>query len=226
MLIISDDVGRIVMSHNVKSQLVKQMREAARERSIVLHSMAVTNDPFLRDQQFMQMRDEGERFLKAREKLFQTELDKDERHLLAKQYELSSQAAIMQYQVIDLLALNKKQEATRILVEKAIPIQNRVLSILDQFTNLQVEHTQQYFEKITDQFNSAYIILIPLWIFTIIMSIVIAIVITRKITAAMAENKMINRHLQNAVTLLKNELASRKKMQKKLRNREKPKNYP
>ena len=44
MLIISDDIDHIVLSHNVKSELVKQMRNSARERSILLHSMAVEND--------------------------------------------------------------------------------------------------------------------------------------------------------------------------------------
>lgn len=120
--------------------LVIRMRQIARERAIVLHKMVATSDPFERDELYLELLDLGDRFLKARVKLLGKGIGDQEQQLLAEQRRLSQIAVPYQRAIVDLLRSDRIEQAREMLVQHVLPSQDRVLSVMDRFVDLQTKH--------------------------------------------------------------------------------------
>lgn len=139
--ILSNKLSQSAYDNNIRSQHGHEMRNASRERVVILHQMARTHDPFERDELFMKFRQRGERFLQAREKITSLTLDKKSQELLDLQRKHSTVAGSKQYTVIDLLNNDQKKEAIKVLIEQVIPAQDQVIEAVDTFIRLQQQFT-------------------------------------------------------------------------------------
>ena len=82
-------INAIVETHNVKAALLNEMYTSARERSLLMHTMLDMEDPFTRDELYLEFNKHGGRFARARIKLFTMSLSEKEKVLLAEQGKLS-----------------------------------------------------------------------------------------------------------------------------------------
>ena len=128
---INQRMEKIVNVENVKTDLVAQMRHAARERSITLHRMAVMTDPFQRDTELQYFRHMASVFIQARDNLKSFNLTQGEQQTLNKALELSKIGTSIQEQVVDLLSQENYTKANEMLLNEAIPAQNDVLNQLN-----------------------------------------------------------------------------------------------
>lgn len=123
---------QVVTENNVKVELVRKMYVAARERSILLLKMAVTDDPFERDNYFLEFNKMATRFVVARKELHEKPLDAEEIELLQQQDAITSEVAPQQNEIADLLINDEMHASREMLLESAIPGQDDVLSGLNQ----------------------------------------------------------------------------------------------
>lgn len=171
----------LVEDQNRRIALMNRMRNAARERSMLLYEMVVTSDPFRRDEQFLALRAKGEVFIKAREQLVALPLDEEERQLLAAQDHYSGLAATHQYRVIDLLQAGQFAAATRVLLQRAVPVQDRAIGQMDRFLALEESKGQQTLGGVLTRYREGYALLVALGVAALVMSGVVAGFVRRRI---------------------------------------------
>ena len=122
----------VVDVHMRKQVLTKEMVFAARERTVNLFRMVETNDPFERDELFLQYNANAGDFIRARADLAAMPLSEHERELLAQQGRLTAIAVPIQDRVVELINGSTYQESENLLMNHAVPAQNRVLEVLSQ----------------------------------------------------------------------------------------------
>lgn len=102
-------------------ELVSVMRDATQKRVNTLHRMIKLEDPFERDEEFLKFREQGSRFVDAREKLLATEKTPTEKALWEKTRNILKQGGPAQRQVTDLAQQDELDEASRILFVEVEP---------------------------------------------------------------------------------------------------------
>ncbi len=130
-------INQIVETNNVKMGLLREMHDAARERSLLLHMMLDNRDPFAQDEFFQQFINQGADFAKARIALGHMNLSVKEKRLLAEQGKISSVAVPYQREIVDLIQQEKYAAALDMLFNKAVPMQDRGLIVLSQLQDMQ-----------------------------------------------------------------------------------------
>lgn len=130
----------IVEESDVKTNLVYDMRIAARERNLRLMMIVIKNDPFAVDEEWMTFRDQGGIFLNAREKLLKMNLQKQELDLLERQRELSRIAVVMQYEIYNNI-MEEDDESAMLLFYKHLDAQEKVFIVLDELLLIQKKNT-------------------------------------------------------------------------------------
>ncbi len=69
LYVIEQSLRKVILEHDVKMDLVWDMRHAARERAMILHRLVPSQDPFEQDELILQFHNLAEIFILARDKL-------------------------------------------------------------------------------------------------------------------------------------------------------------
>ncbi len=131
------NLTRIVEEHNVKTELVTAMRNAARERTISLYRMVTLQDPFDRDDEFMHFNRYGAQFAQARIALLAMVLTVEEQRILERQAEITGETVQVQAKVVDLLQSGEVEQAKELLLSRSVPMQNKVFEQLIKLLEIQ-----------------------------------------------------------------------------------------
>ena len=127
----------IVEQRMAKLKLSTDMRVAARERTASLQIMTLLTDLFDRDEQWMKFNRQAGRFVQARMRMMEMPLSDDERQILARQGQFTGKSVLLQDQVAKLIKAGRITEAQQLLIDLAIPAQDRVLEQLARLQELQ-----------------------------------------------------------------------------------------
>lgn len=173
--ILSEDYSR-------KLELVHKMRTAARERSISLHKMVLTRDPFERDEEYLNFVNLGGRFASTREQFFKLPLNEEEKTILSNQSKLSRISVPLQNRVIDLILAEQYEQASQILLSESLPAQNNVLVSLGKLVDLEYQYSRETIGKIKTSNEFAYVLMIFLAGAALAASTGIAAFVTRRVS--------------------------------------------
>ncbi len=175
---------RITHEHMRKIELAMRMRNAARERTLSLQNMLFLTDLFERDVQWMRFNELAVEFVEAREQFIHSALSDEESAALAEQGRLTGLAVPLQLRVADLISSGDLRSANRLLIEQAIPAQDRVFEQLAALQHLQERRAdtavKQAFHE--SQLTRTWLLLLGSGVFG--LGIAIAIVVTRRVSAA------------------------------------------
>jgi len=196
---VQDRLQRIVHEHNVKTELLGNMRNAARERSVTLLRLAITTDPFDLDDGIMEFRQMASDFMVNRARLVDMGLDGPELALLEESRELTLRAVEAQQSVLDLILAGEHASANRWLLEHAIPMQNGVLTQLDAMLTLQREAGVAMVEEAAHSYRSAVIMMILLGIAALLIGGQVARTVVRR--SARVESALFREKERAQVTL-------------------------
>jgi diguanylate cyclase (GGDEF)-like protein/PAS domain S-box-containing protein len=119
----------MVDNHNTKNILLSEMIFHASHRTFLLQSIALSSDPFKRDELYLKLREHGGQFLKNRQTLMLLSLDEKEKTFLKQQRQFSSFTATEQNKAAQLLLAGKDQQAKRFIFS-TIASQEKVLHTL------------------------------------------------------------------------------------------------
>ncbi|MDP3421697.1 MAG: EAL domain-containing protein [Thiobacillus sp.] len=126
------NLQQVVDVHMRKQNYIKRMVVAARERTVILLILPQIRDPFERDAMLMKFNEQGADFVAARLALLGMPLSDTEAALISRQGQVTGDAQPVQLQVIDLINADFIDEATNLVLNQAIPMQNEVMSTLSQ----------------------------------------------------------------------------------------------
>jgi len=177
-----DDVAE---KHNHHAVLAYTMYNASRERAFLLYSMMSDPDPFSRDEKIQRFYSLGTAFGEARIKLLASNLTSAEKAMLAAQGKDASATSILQQEVIDLVAADRMEEASRLLQGKAIPAQARMLEVINGFFMFQVKETTNKVAAAAKLQKDAQVFMLAGGAAAIFLACLIAVFVSRSMTDMM-----------------------------------------
>jgi diguanylate cyclase (GGDEF)-like protein/PAS domain S-box-containing protein len=160
----SRNIEQLVHANNTKTNLIHQMRNAGRERTLSLQSMILLDDPFRQDDEWMRINANGAAFAAARMQLMETVLTPVERELLDNQAEATRIVGALHLQIADLIIAGDKTRAYRLLSDHALPLQNQVFVTLSRLLDIQTEQADQAVHRAQTNYRNTLIIILALMI--------------------------------------------------------------
>ena len=154
-----NDINRrmelIVNKYNAKTSYITTMYTAARERSISLLRMLDMEDPFDRDEEYLHFNTLATDFAVARIAMAELGFDEQETAYSDEQYELTRNAMPLLDQVVTLLFQDRHDEARDILLNEAIPAQDKVLVQLSSMLDYQDQAAKRSLQAAKDSYKQA-----------------------------------------------------------------------
>jgi signal transduction histidine kinase/response regulator of citrate/malate metabolism len=182
----------IVENHMAKIELATTMYTSARQRIVTMQKMTLIDDPFDRDEQALFLDKLAAQFAVARLDLLELPLTDTERVLLDEQGGLTGKALPIQREIIDLLVRDQISAAQTLLLEVAIPAQDRVLDKLKEIYDFQQEAAKIAVADGRKVYASARALLVLLSAGAIIIGLLIAWFVIRTTVKSAADRE---RHL-------------------------------
>ena len=165
-----------------KTEFIFDMREAANQRALSLYRMSVMDDPFDQDEEYLNFREQGTNFIKARLALVEAGERKESLAAWLEAQPLIQQGTKNQFEVTERIAEEDIAGAHDLLANKVIPNQNNVLAHLTHMLDLEKEHVAHELEQINATSDRAYLQVSLLGGIAIFVGIVIAFFVTRTTT--------------------------------------------
>lgn len=206
MQVVKTAMDDIVHRNNVSSEMVFTMYNAARERSLLLHSIVETGDPFERDDMITNLYDQASRFIEARQRFVDLGLDDAERTLLDLQTQLTNISVPLQLGVVQLMLDGQVEQAQRLLTQRAIPAQNNVLVVFVHLIELQKQKGLLGSQRVTEEYRRARVVLIGAGVTGVALVLLIAVYTGRRLVALFN----ISRETGDALATADSELSAQK----------------
>lgn len=204
--IIKNNLAQVTANTQEKLKLTASMRKHARERTLNLHVMTMTPDPFVRDNYWMEFNKNGSDFADSRQKLIALLSSEEEKKLLELQGNITREVIPLQLAIADLSNADRNEEASKLLIEKAFPLQNSVFETLDQFYHLYVYRQQWETQNAHKEYDRIVAISLIAGLMALAISILTASWITRRINQYQTQLQDLNNNLEIVVDSRTNEL--------------------
>lgn len=174
-----------ILEEQTESKAVFTMREAAYQRTIALSRMALMDDEFDQDEEYIKLKEQAGEFIKARE-IFIKHLDKKR---FPKEFSIweglipdIKEGQHWQSITINFLLNGNKEEALDTLLNKAMPAQNHVMAKLTTLLETQQHNIKATVEETSTQNHSGLFIMGGLAAWAIIWCIGIAVYTVKRTT--------------------------------------------
>ncbi len=178
----NQQLEKIVTGHNVKAALAYKMQFIARERIILLQAIINSADVFDRDELVQRFYALAPKFMEAMNAELNLDMVKEEKALIDLQRKLMSIASPIQDEVLLLVLDGKTDKAFSLLMNKAIPGQDKTLDVLGQFINMQFEQASQVAISAKESYQDAVNLLTVSGVVALVLSIFIALFVNRRMS--------------------------------------------
>lgn len=199
MTALNDQLLALFERHATNTNLVFTMYHAARERALALHSMAITQDPFEKDEHYMAFNEMATRFALAREQMLKSDLTPQERAVLDQQRKALNVSVPLQNEVSELLRDGRIEAADRLLLTKALPAQNRLLETLSELIAVEGDLGRTQINQAARSYHTAYIFMTMLGAAAFLLGLIIALYVSRRVSRT--ENELFHEKELAQITL-------------------------
>lgn len=187
LYVINQSLRRVVLEHDVKMDLVWDMRHAARERALLLHRLVMSEDPFEQDELKLQFHNIAATFIVARDKLTALPLSANEQSSIRLALQLARLGGEAQDETAEHVAQGKRKMATELLLSRVAPIQDKVLVQLDSMLEYQRNAAQAAELQANEAYRSAVYLMFAIGLTVLAIGLAIAIYVTRRTTRIEAD---------------------------------------
>lgn len=184
---ISDTLDGIVNVELAAIESIYAMHSSARERSLVLNDITNTSDPFERDEMTQRFTELAGTFGEARRRLLNLSLSEKEKALLEKQRQFTNVAIPLQLQVIELIHAGEINAAQRQLALNAIPAQNRVIAVLKELLDHELDKSEALAEEVRSKRQQAYVFMLSSGVGAILLTIAILFSVNRRMSGLISQ---------------------------------------
>lgn len=174
------ELSNVVSVNNVKTRLASEMRDALRDRQMLMHNIVVSIDPWEKNTLFMQFLDYGERYSKDRQQLGSMLTTAKEKQLINELDTITSINQPVMFSVVEAALDENNYGALSLLQEQAIPLQNRLVEALDNMTRLQREANETALSKTFAAYQATRNLMLALGILATLLAILVAVLVGRR----------------------------------------------
>ena len=163
------------------------MRRSARERTIIMFMLIGTEDSFEQDDWFLQYIHYGAEFKNARDLLRQMNLNETELAYLKKQGELTNETVPVQERIVNHARLDETEEAQDLLMNIAIPGQNKVFTVLHDYQQMISEDMLSVADEITQRTKTSAVLILSIGSLAFLVGIATAVYTIRRAASTAKE---------------------------------------
>jgi signal transduction histidine kinase/DNA-binding response OmpR family regulator len=174
MQALAEHMSQIVTVHNAKTEYARIMYDASRERALNLSVMLLADDPFVRDEAYLNFITRAADFIAARSEYRKLAMEVAERLTLERASERALSGYAAQARTVELLMAERRDEARRYLVEQALPAQTEVLQALDELILLQKQSSRTAIAKARQVYLRGYWQILALGVAAMLLGLSIA----------------------------------------------------
>jgi diguanylate cyclase (GGDEF)-like protein len=179
---INHRIDLIVNNYNVKVDLAHTMRNALRERAILMHSISVIDDPFSQNDEFIKFNDLGVQFTQAREKLIPMLITNEEKEFIEDMQELTIKTQPLVVSAIAKAMSGNQEEAQELISGSIIPLQTAISTKINHFIKKQEAQSNVALDGARVSYQNAKLLMILLGSAAAVLGAVIAVVVIRNAT--------------------------------------------
>lgn len=144
-----------LVERQTQTRLLANMLYAAQQRSLHLHQMLDTSDPFELDDKYMAFSEKGAMYVNNRERLLETKLSKEEAEILKEADKLAGFGSSSKKKVVDLIKQGQKSVARDLLYSDVIPNQLSLTAKLRSVFESQRNTTEEALQIATHKHNTS-----------------------------------------------------------------------
>ena len=170
---------QIVNVQSVKSEHAQVMKNALRERAVLMHSISVLTDSFAQDDEYMKFNDEGTLYVMARRELEGMTLSDEEKTILAQIRVRTLPTQPLVTQVVETALAGHLTEAQALIRDKVMPAQTAIALELDKLIQLEQTETQLATAQAEGTYGNARLWLLGLGAAAIGLGLMIAFLVIR-----------------------------------------------
>jgi len=177
------DVNRrldyIVHENNVKVELAHVMKDALRERAVIMHTISLLRDPFEQNEEFLDFNDHGVAFSAARGRLEGMALNAEEKAILGRMRALTVKTQPLVVEAVD-KALNGDIEQARELIVREIIVAQKLIALeINSLLDLQKTETEAAVAEATLAFGETRTLMLLLGVTAVGLGLAIAFLVVR-----------------------------------------------
>lgn len=176
---VNSQIKNIVENNNVKIELGQIMQTALHERALSMHSVAVLEDEFVQDDEFMRFNIMGSRYINARKKLESLNLTNNEKEILSEIRLLTKETQPYVQEVIQIGLDGRDPIIFDKIRELAIPKQRLIAEQVQKLVLLQKEQAVTALNSEQSSYKNARNLMLVLGSLAIIIGIIIAVFVIR-----------------------------------------------
>ncbi|MDH5229912.1 MAG: response regulator [Gammaproteobacteria bacterium] len=196
-----DTMHETVNRYAQKVKISSTMRDAVRQRTLILRKLVSSTDIFEQDSMLLEFYSIAGVFRDAREELLRVGLDPDEQLLETGIVEAVHVAQPLVRFAAELVLENPDAATRNQAFSQAEIAQNALLKILDDFVNLQDAKANQNVKHSTARYNEASVILQGMLLTVVLLGLVIAFFVSRFVTNRNEKLQTLNRELAETTQL-------------------------
>ena len=171
-------LNKMAKSNDALKHLIT-MRDAAAQRALILYRMSAMDDPFKRDDLYLQFKTQAENFIKARSLLQKADTNAHYKKQYKDILPLMHQASDMHQKTIELLLSEKNNQATTLLQNDLHAIQNKVNKELSFILNTLRERMDAEITLASNENLHAETLITIIGIVILILGAIIALYVLR-----------------------------------------------
>lgn len=179
---LGEQIHTVVEHHNRKINLITETQVASHIRTNSLLRMALADDPFERDDLFMEFNRAGFLVGSGRNALRQMEFSAAEQRIFDEQSQLIDDIELTQERVVDLLNADRKLDARRLLVLQAIPLQSAFNQQLASMRSLYQKANQEAQQQAQHTYQDAFLLTLAFSLAAIVVALLVAWYALRKVS--------------------------------------------
>ena len=180
MALLNTELEHVVSVNNVKTRLASQMRDALRDRAMLMHNIVVSIDPWEKDELFIQFQEYGERYAKDRSRLIAMLTTADEKKLMDELDTIIIENQPVMFSVVEAALDENNYGALTLLQNEAIPLQNRLVEALDNMTRLQREDNEAALKHTFAAYQATRNLMLLLGIVATLLATMVAVLVSRR----------------------------------------------
>ena len=174
------ELEHVVTVNNVKTRLASQMRDALRDRAMLMHAIVVSIDPWEKDDLFLKFQEHGERYAKYRATLVAMLNTQEELQLMRDLDGIIMTNQPVMFSVVEAALDENNYGALTLLQEQAIPLQEKLVAALDNMTHLQREANEAGLAKTFAAYQATRNLMLVLGIVATVVATLVAVLVSRR----------------------------------------------
>ena len=176
---VNQRMEQIVHENNVKVEQAHIMKDALRERSVIMHTISLLSDPFEQNEEFLEFNDHGVAFTTARTRLEGMALDPKEKEILARMRALTVKTQPLVVQAVDKAQSGNIEEARDLIRNEIVGPQKLIALEINDLLALQKTETENAAAEAARAYSNTRLLMLLLGAAATSLGLAIAFVVIR-----------------------------------------------